>query len=258
MVHQSEHPQFESPRLEIYSFGDVQVRLNQRILEASDWKTREARDLFLFMLQSPPLTKEQIALAFWPDISPARLKVRFKVNVYRIRQAVGQDVVIFEDNCYRFNRTVNLYWDREKFDELHQSARQKPPGMEKIRLLEQAIGLVKGAYLENLEADWAISDRINYQDMYHEAVLGLAALYLGHGQAQNCLKIVRKLLRSDASLEAAHSLVLQAYAKLGDQVNIKLHFSQYQKLLKSEFGLEPSQEIKILYRQLLANLKPSL
>ena len=77
------------PRLEITSFGDIVVRHNQRVVELSDWQTREARDLFLFLLQSPALTKEQIGLVFWPDISPARLKVRFKINIYRIRQAIG-------------------------------------------------------------------------------------------------------------------------------------------------------------------------
>jgi two-component SAPR family response regulator len=257
-IHESEHPQPASPQLEVFSFGDARVSYNHRALELSDWKTREARDLFLFMLQSPPRTKEQIALAFWPDISPARLKARFKINMYRIRQALRQDIIIFEDNRYRVNRTVNCCWDREKFDELYQSARQKPPGVEKIRLLEQATELVNGDYFADMEADWVISGRIKYQDLHREATLELAALYLERGQARNCLNTARGLLRSDALLEGAHRLVLQAYAKLGDSANIKLHFSQYQKLLKSEMGLEPSPEIKSLYRQLIAVLRPPL
>ena len=30
-------------------------------------------------------------MEFWPDLSPARIKMRFKINIYRIRQALGQD-----------------------------------------------------------------------------------------------------------------------------------------------------------------------
>ena len=97
LIAQPEDANPESPRLDIRSFGNVQLVHNRQTVSLSDWQTREARDLFLFLLQSPPLTKEQIALEFWPDISPARLKMRFKINVYRIRQAIGSDAVIFEN-----------------------------------------------------------------------------------------------------------------------------------------------------------------
>ncbi|MFM8370062.1 MAG: tetratricopeptide repeat protein, partial [Chloroflexota bacterium] len=59
------------PRLEIRTFGHIQVFNNGKALELSDWQTREARDLFIYLLQSPPRTKEEIAIDFWPDLPPA-------------------------------------------------------------------------------------------------------------------------------------------------------------------------------------------
>lgn len=242
------------PRLEIVSFGDVQVRHHQKIIELSDWQTREARDLFFFLLQSQPLTKEQIALVFWPDISPARLKVRFKINIYRIRQAVGTDAVIFEDDRYRFNRTVNYSWDREEFDRLFEKLQEKIMPSEKRRLLEQAVGLVKGDYLADLHADWVIHDRLKYQEAYRYLMLELAAIYLQDGQVYECLDMARRVLQSDALLEAAHRLILQAYASLHDPANMTLQYRQYQETLENELGLSPSSEISDLYRQLMAEI----
>ena len=67
-----------------------------------EWQTRETRDLFFFLFFNPALTKEQIAMVFWPEITPARLKMRFKTTIYRLRHAVGQEVIRFEGERYSF------------------------------------------------------------------------------------------------------------------------------------------------------------
>lgn len=250
----SEDRQPVNPRLEINSFGDVEVRHNQELVELSDWQTREARDLFFFLLQSQPLTKEQIALAFWPDISPARLKVRFKINIYRIRQAVGQDAVIFEDDRYRFNKTINYSWDREEFDRLFEKIQQSAVRAEKRKLLEKAVGLVKGEYLADLAAEWVVHDRLKYQEAHRYMMLELASIYLQDGQVYDCLDIARRVLQSDSLLEGAHRLIIQAYATLHDPANMTLQYRRYQQTLEDELGLEPSSEISNLYEQLMAEI----
>lgn len=244
----AESPDF--PRLEIVSFGDVLVVYNRRVVNISDWQTREARDLFLFLLQSSPLTKEQIALEFWPDISPARLKMRFKINIYRIRKAVGQDVILFENERYRINRQRPYSWDREKLDELL-SALPRATGPESVPLLKQAVQLVQKPYLADLDAEWAVVDRIRYQDVYQDLMVQLAGGYLQAGQAQACLETARLVLRRDPLLEAAHRLIIQAYATLHDPAGMTLQYRQYQQVLMSELGLEPSTEISLLYEKLL-------
>jgi ATP/maltotriose-dependent transcriptional regulator MalT/two-component SAPR family response regulator len=250
----NENIQPAMPRLEITSFGDVVVRHNQRVVELSDWRTREARDLFLFMLQSPALTKEQIAVVFWPDISPARLKVRFKINMYRIRQAIGQDVIVFEDDRYKFNRAINYSWDREGFDKLFEKLPQNIVRSQKRKLLEEAVALLKGDYLAGLDADWVVLDRLKYQEIYRYVMLELATIYLHDGQAHNCLNTARRVLLSDPLLESAYRLIIQAYASLHDPANMTIQYRQYRQTLENELGLEPSLEISTLYEQLMATI----
>jgi two-component SAPR family response regulator len=242
------------PELEIISFGDVKVRYNQRTLELADWQTREARDLFLFLLQSHPMTKEQIALVFWPDISPARLKMRFKVNIYRIRKAVGQDTILYEDEHYRFNHDINYLWDREKLDEIFKKLRYTTETVNRAKLLEQIIGLVNGPYLANVDAEWADMERFHYQELYRDAMLELANIYLQDGRTQQCLTIARMILQFDPLLEAAHRLIIQAYATLHDPAGMTLQYRQYERALDEELGLEPSSEISTLYEKLLAKI----
>lgn len=240
----------ETTRLEIQSFGNVELLHNQQNVGLSDWQTREARDLFFFLLQSRPLTKEQIGLEFWPDISPARLKMRFKINMYRIRQAIGPDSVIFENERYRFNRSIPYIWDREKLDELLRTSRQVD-GFGKIKLLENALELLKGPYLADLDAEWAVPDRLKYQDIQQELMIELANLYLSNDQARDCLNMARLALKTDPLLEMAHRLIIQAYATLHDPAGMTLQYREYKQILQEELGLKPSTEISALYDQLL-------
>jgi LuxR family transcriptional regulator, maltose regulon positive regulatory protein len=239
------------PRIEIVSFGDVQVYRNQQPVGLSDWQTREARDLFFFLLQSAALTKEQIALVFWPDISPARLKMRFKINVYRIRKAIGQDAILFEDDRYRFNKALDYSWDREKIDRLFKDLQQKSLVAERTRLLEQLAALIKGPYLSNLDAEWAIHEQLKYQDLHRSVMLELAAIYLELGRIQGCLASARKLLQSDPLLEPAHRLIILAHAALRDPAGMTLQYRQYERALEEQLGLKPSTELSDLYEKLL-------
>ena len=250
----SQHVSLSTPLLEIVSFGNVKVYSNTKLLLLSDWQTREARDLFFFLLHSPPLTKEQIALELWPDISPARLKMRFKINIHRLRKAVGQEAVIFEGEHYLINRTINYSWDREKFDEVIQSARQHNSQSEKKVLLEQAVDIAKGPYLADIDADWTLPERLNVQETYQNILLELGGIYLTEGQAQACLDTARRILQSDFLLEAAHRLIIQAYAALHDPAGMARQYQQYRRALADEMGLQPSSEIVSLYEQLTSEI----
>jgi two-component SAPR family response regulator len=241
----------DSPRLEINSFGTVQVRHDGRVLEISDWQTREARDLFLFLLQSPPRTKEQIAADFWPDLPPTRLKMRFKINMYRIRKALGQDAVIFQDEYYGFNRSIPYKWDRERFDELLNEIGKQSTVSRRIEALEEMLSLVQGRYLEDLDAPWAEADRIQYENHRKTIMLDLAELYLDSGRGRDCLNTVKELIKLEPLMEFAHRLMLRAYAALHDPVGLSNHYRQYQELLDAELGMLPSLEMRTLYETLL-------
>jgi len=242
------------PRLEIISFGRLQVYREGRLVDLSDWQTREARDLFFYLLQSPPRSKEQIAMDFWPDLSPARLKMRFKINMYRIRQALGQDAILYRGGQYSFNRSISHAWDRDRLDQAYQSSQRRTVIQERIKMLEQVLELLKGRYLEDIESIWAEGERLRYEELQQEAMLSLADLYLRKGRTQDCLNLARNLLGRAPLLEAAHRLVLQACAAQHDPAGLARQYYEYQKLLEEELGMLPSAEMRILYERLLAEI----
>jgi two-component SAPR family response regulator/predicted negative regulator of RcsB-dependent stress response len=250
----SQHVSLSPPELEIKTFGDVKVYCNNNLLLTSDWQTREARDLFFFLLHHSPMSKEKIALEMWPDISPARLKMRFKINVHRIRRAIGQEAIVFDGERYRFNRRISYSWDRENFDDLMKSAKESVALSERKNLLEQALDIADGSYLSGIDADWAMNEQLKYQEICQQMLLDLGEIYLAEGQVQACLRIARQILQADPLFEAAHRLIIQAYAALHDPAGMARHYQEYQKNLADEMGLQPSSEIIALYEQLLSEI----
>jgi LuxR family maltose regulon positive regulatory protein len=218
----------EQTTLEFHTFGNVRVYKNGHELKVSDWQTREAKELFFFFLQSPPMTKEKIGLVFWPDITPARLKMRFKINVYRIRQALGQDVLLFDAGQYYFNKKLSYKWDREQFDNLIKMAEK---ASNRHEVLVRALSIVQGPYMGDLHTDWADSDRFYYKEIIQHTMVELAEFFLRDGQVSRSLQIARKIIESDSLVEAGHRLLLQAYAALDDQVNLVRHYHEYEKIL---------------------------
>jgi DNA-binding SARP family transcriptional activator len=146
---------------------------------------------------------------------------------------------------------MDYAWDREKVDELFGNLQQKRAAAERIGLLEQVAALIKGPYLGNLDAEWAIPEQLKYQESYRHAMLELAALYLKDGRTEDCLSTARQALQSDPLLEGAHRLIIQAYATLHNPAAMTLQYRQYEQALDEALGLQPSSELSNLYEELL-------
>jgi LuxR family maltose regulon positive regulatory protein len=247
----SKRVQITPPPLKILTLGEAQVIRNGNPLGLSDWQTRETRDLFFYLFFRPAQTKEQIATIFWPDITPARLKMRFKTTIYRLRHAVGPEVILFEGERYSFNRSVDYTCDLDDFNLYLEAARKSSENPQTVDLFQKAVDLVHGPFLSNVDADWVIPERVRLQDEYQLALLQLAELYLELGQPESSLEASRRALLSDHLLEQAHRLRMRAYATLRDQPSLARQYQQCRKTLQSELGLQPTNETERLYEQLI-------
>jgi two-component SAPR family response regulator len=145
----------------IQGFGRAQVMAGEKLLTMADWQTQSVRDLFFyFMTTKQPLTKEQIVAVFWPEVEePSRLKMRFKNDIYRLRRAVGSEIILYENDLYSFNRALDYEYDVEAFEDFLFQAKLTNEPKTRIELIQKAVSLVQGQFLEDIYADWAIPER---------------------------------------------------------------------------------------------------
>jgi DNA-binding SARP family transcriptional activator len=241
------------PHISIHTLGKAQVRINGKLISSTEWQTKSVRDMFFyFFFMAKPVTKEKIGAAFWPDISPAQLKLRFKNNIYRLRHALGQEVILFEDNLYRFNTDLDYECDLDQYESELALARTTQDISQQIDHYQKAFELVHGPFLEDIHADWAWHQRERLDQLYLSFTLTLARLLLQKGSKEEALQVCQRALDRDHCMEEAHQLAMQIYATMRDKAAITRQYRLCQKILHNELGSDPSPETQAVFQLTLS------
>jgi ATP/maltotriose-dependent transcriptional regulator MalT/DNA-binding SARP family transcriptional activator len=245
--------QFTNSQISIKTFGKMQVKLGDHLVNSGDWQSQTSRDLFFYILAHPTgVSKEQIGAAFWPDSSSEELKIRFKNAIYRLRRAVGNDTVTYENEIYAFNRKIDYDYDVERFSRDLAQARSSSEEDLQIKCYKTAVAAYQGVYLPKIEQTWVLAQRQQYEEQFIEAALKLANLTLQQGNSQSVLLITKRILEQDPCNEAAYRINMQAYSTLGDRSSVKRAFDMCKQTLLSELGVEPSEATGHLFEVLMS------
>jgi two-component SAPR family response regulator/Flp pilus assembly protein TadD len=239
--------------LAIRAFGRAEVSVNGRVITMSDWRTKYVKDLFFyFLLKQNALTKEQVSEVLWPEtVDPHSLKKRFKDGVYRLRRAVGRNVIVFDEEYYRYNRALDYEYDVEAFDSHLRRARKARDIAERINWYQKAVDLVQGPYLAEVDADWAASERERLRQIYITALEELARLYLNTNQLDRCLFTCEQALVQNRYNEGIYHIEMRAHAARGDRASIVRCYEICKVTLKEGLGLLPSQATELLYQEFI-------
>ena len=243
--------QVPSASLVIRAFGNPEVSINGQVIAMSEWRTQSVRDLFFYFLcRQDAITKEQVGLVLWPETKDSQaLKVRFKNEIYRLRRAVGKDIIFFEDEYYRFNRGMDYEYDVEAFESHVLRAHKAVDQNSRMEHLQKAVELVQGPYLADMDADWAVMERERLGQVYGSVLEELSYLYLDANKLEQCLSVCQLALRRDRFHEAIYQIEMRAYAALGDRSAVA---RQYQacKAAMQELGISPSAETERIFHEL--------
>jgi LuxR family maltose regulon positive regulatory protein len=239
------------PHLDIRAFGKAQVRVNGRVVTNAQWQSRSVCELFFYFLHaSDAVTKEQIGIDLWPEVTTAQLKLRFKNNLYRLRRALGPETILRDGELYCFNRDLDFEYDVEAFESHLEKARTSNGIHERIQHYQEAVDLVRGPYLNDIGSLWSMPEQERLAQEHVRALLSLTKLLLQIEKNEEAFEACRRALVCDPSLEEAHRFAMRIYELRGDRSAVLRQYQACRNVLQAEYGADPSVETEALYRKL--------
>jgi ATP/maltotriose-dependent transcriptional regulator MalT/DNA-binding SARP family transcriptional activator len=243
---------FAPPVLQIRALGKMQIRVNKRPVAHSEFQTQTARDLFYLLLAHPEgITKDEVGAIFWPEAASREIKFRLKNTVYRLRHAIGKDVILLEQDNYRFNNALDYEYDVEYFLKENALGLKAKDPLQKLAHFREAAKLYKGPFLPEISETWVYTLRESLQQIYLNILLQTAELYLEMGNLPLALEFCQRALATDDCLEVAYRLSFRIYAAMGDRAAVVRQYSRCCEVLSREIHTEPSPQTQSLYLDLL-------
>lgn len=239
-------------QLRIQAFGAEKVWLQNILITTGDWQVHAAKEMFFVFLAHPSgLTKEQVGLYMWPDASTEELDIKFKNTLYRLRSAVGKQVILLAEGMYRFNPMLEYAFDVEIFLTSIQRAAESDDPRQKIKHLSHAIQQYSGDYLPEVDDYWAIPDREKYRQMYIDALYAIANLYFEREIYKSALRYCHQALEEDNANEEVHRLAMKIHAVTGNKAEIIRQYEACRLELEEKYDVEPSDQTQLLYDTLI-------
>jgi len=244
--------QFTQFQVSIHALGKMQVKVSDHIVSISDWKSQTARDLFFYLLAHPNgATKEEIGEVFWPESTPEELRLRFKNTVYRLRRAIGNDVVTFTDDLYCFNHLIDYDYDVELFQREFSLAQSANDIESQIKHYKNSLIAYQGPFLAKIDQNWVFSQREQFQRQFISGALKLANLLMQQDHFNSAIQYCKKIIEQDVCNEAAYRLMMLTYAAMEDRAAIKRTFDTCRQRLLTELEVEPSETTRNLLDTLM-------
>jgi len=239
--------------LRVLTLGVERLERDGEAIALSEWRSNTAREMFYYLLFHGGQTRERISLDFWPDSSPARVRSNFHTTLYRARQALGENVIVYHEGVYTLNPEVDLWCDAHELENLVQQARLLSVRDARTEdLWQRAVALYQGDFLPSWDAEWVIYRREGLFEAYLEALIGLGQCATARGDHRAALRAYRRALDADPFREDVHRAVMICYAELDDKRQVRNHFEKLRELLMEEMGIEPSDETLDLVDKLLS------
>jgi predicted ATPase/DNA-binding SARP family transcriptional activator len=247
--------------LAVLAFGPLSVVRDGVALTPAELAPAKARELLLYFVLHPPRTKEQIALALWPDASEARVRNAFHVTMHHLRRILGRkDAVAFDGRAYALVRGGAADGEATALDcdvdavlaaaaAVRESERRRRTVDAPTRAGWRAAlaRAERGPLGEGVDAgDWLVEHQDRARAEWAAGMEGVARLDAGDGAHAEAAATLESLVARDPLRESAHRALMQAYVALGEPARALAHYDALTALLAREVGTAPARETRQL------------
>ena len=238
-----------SGNLKFCAMGGADVRGD--LHEASELKPL-AREVLFYLVDQGPVERDVLLELFWPHHPPGRQVANLHTAIYSLRRILGKEAILHDRAMYSLADDLQWEYDVERFERTAQVAEGLPPGDPRgLFALTEAINSYNGSYLPEFNSEWVLEKRRQLELRYLDLLAQHAQEALIRNQPAKALSTLRDAIEIDPLRDDTNRQYLEVLGRLGRRSDVVDHYQRYIRLLSSELGLDPPEEIRSLYARLI-------
>jgi len=212
--------------------------------EGIKWRAEKTKELFIYLLQNRQriISKDELLDTLWPEDDPARSIKQLYNGIYYIRKnlqeyGIERDQINIDSN-YKLS-IGNVWFDLERLNTL----RHRIESLNELEIneLEEC---TKQEYLKGEYYSWMDYDREQYNLIQENVALELSRIYKEKKLFNKAIEILVNTFRRNVFNEEVVKQLMILYKETNQFANAKLIFNSYKAMMLTEFGIEPSEDIK--------------
>jgi DNA-binding SARP family transcriptional activator len=201
-----------------------------------------------------------LASVFWGNYSTNVSRKYLRNALWKLRsvfQSVGaelEDYLQVSDDSIAFQRSSPYQLDVETFETLLASTRNlqgEELSQEQAQQLNQAVDLYDGELLEGVDEEWCLYERERLNLLHLNTLLKLMVYHRSHHTYTLGLEYGERILAFDNTRENVHRELMLLYWLLGEPQMALVQYHHCERILQDQVGVEPSDETRNLYQQML-------
>lgn len=214
---------------------------------------------YLLTHRGKQITQDELIEILWADEeidNPANtlktLRHRLCSMLDGLGNMPGKEMIRYNHGIYAWNEEVDCMIDIDQFSTYCALAEQEQDSQQKVSYYINAIEYYGGDFLPKLASEmWVMSTHAYYHAEYLRVVKKCIALLQETKRYYEIITICQKAVVIEPYDEDLHRELIQALVHTGARQSALSHYEKVKELFYQEFGLNLSDELVELYKQII-------
>jgi len=241
----------------------MRVLVNDQVIDAA-FRTKKERALLAYLAveSHKKHRREVLAELLWPGRPEGYARTNLRQALVGLRRALGNDVLSGNDEYISYGLASATWLDSQSFLTLVQSTQShKHRSLETcepcLRSLEEAVGLYRGDFLEDMllpdsqsYQEWVVFQREHFFRLFLGAIRTLSDHHQTQGNFERAYHYAWEYVNSAPLEESAHRQLMTLLALSGRRSAALEQYLEVCQILGRELGVEPSRDTTLLYEKI--------
>lgn len=224
---------------------------------------RKAMALIAYLvIEEQPQSRDFLASLLWPENDQSSARANLRRTLYRIRKELGKDLLDVSPETLDLTPGEEIWVDVKEFQRsltewLPEATAVGALYDERQAHLEGAVKLYAGDFMEGFTLpdsaafdEWQFFKREGLKQKLADVLQQLAHAALSQNRPSDGIPYARRWLAQDQLHEPAHRLLMELYARAGQQSAALRQYQECRRRLHEALGVSPEPQTTELYEMI--------